>query len=130
MTRITRRREADLFLRAFAIRLAALYRRVAPGYFSDCPGARRPCSSCAFREYERRGVDGFTGWQSTTNGLVRAIRGECDFVCHRPGLANGNYAPHKQPRRCAGYQAILGSGAGREAERAIHKAAIDVWNPS
>lgn len=120
---MTDRARVDAFLRAFGRRALALYRRFSVGL------PDRRCRTCAFREMERRGVDGWKGWQSSLNGLLLSAGAPLPkdtkphlFVCHRAAKRAGAWIPHRAPRFCAGY-AIL---AGRpEFAAAVCEAAID-----
>lgn len=124
MTRELKRLKAEAFLRAFGTRVLALYRRVAPGH------PDRRCASCAFREMERCGVDGWKGWDASLMGLVRSAGepippdvGPQVFVCHRARKKNGAYVPHDPPRFCAGYALLAGRP---ELAQAVCEAAIDM----
>lgn len=111
----------EQFLRSFGNRALALYRRFATG-------PDRRCRTCAFREIETRGVDGWKGWDKSLMGLMRAADPDFAktkpgqiFVCHRAGKVSGAYAPHKKPRFCAGYAVLAGRP---EFKRAVCEAAI------
>lgn len=121
MTRLQRRVVVESFLRSFGRRALALYRQFATG-------PDRRCRTCAFREMERRGVDGWKGWQKSLMGLMRsADPGFADtkpqvFVCHQERLRDGKYVPHNPPRFCAGYAVLAGRP---EFKAAVCEAAID-----
>jgi hypothetical protein len=116
------RARAERFLRSFGSRILALYRRFSEGL------PDRRCRSCAFREMERCGVDGWKGWDSSLMGLVRSAgvelpgKGPQVFVCHRAAKRAGAWVPHRRPRFCAGYAVLAGRS---ELKRALCEAAID-----
>lgn len=107
---------AERFLRSFGKRALRLYLRFA----ASLPDRR--CRTCAFREIECKGPDGWKGWQTSLYGLAKAARGEAAFVCHLAKKNDQDYRPHARPRFCAGYALLAGRS---EFERAIYEAAID-----
>lgn len=123
MTPAAKKRLAQDFLRSFGRRALALYRRFSAGL------PDRRCRTCAFREMERHGVDGWKGWDTSLMGMTFCAGAALPpgmkpkvFVCHQSKKAGGRYVPHQKLRFCAGYAVLAGRP---EFARAVCEAAID-----
>lgn len=126
MTKAEKRTLVNRVLRAFIGELRVILRRVAPSFYQRYPNATRPCHSCAFNP----GTDDWQGFDTTANGLMKAIRDDRPFYCHenipwKKPIAEWTTEDHRHFKEhgklCAGFAAIQGDP---ETKLAFMRAAL------
>ena len=109
------------FLRAFGRLVREQFARRAPAYFREHPDAARPCATCWVREKP----DGWEGWDSSTAGLMDAVRGQARFLCHHgcPSTPDGWRVDPKASPPCAAFAVLM--SRPEEARTAVVLAAVE-----